>query len=71
MARVLGGAWAVAGHQVMFGSRSAEKSQSVAEEIGLTATGGTNDEVAKSCDVIVSTVRAVPSSFLKTTSVVD
>jgi hypothetical protein len=68
MARVLGGAWSVAGHQVVFGSRSAEKSSDVAEEIGLTATGGTNDEVAESCEVIVSTIRAVPSSFLKTTS---
>lgn len=69
MARVLGGAWSVAGHQVVFGSRSAEKSRDVAEEIGSTATGGTNDEVAESCEVIVSTVRAVPSSFLRTISV--
>jgi 8-hydroxy-5-deazaflavin:NADPH oxidoreductase len=69
MARVLGGAWSVAGHQVVLGSRSAEKSRNVAEESGFTATGGTNDEVAESCEVIVSTVRAVPSSFLKTTSV--
>lgn len=68
MARVLGGAWSVAGHQVVFGSRSAEKSRDVAEEIGLTATGGTNDDVAESCEVIVGTVRAIPSSFLKTTS---
>ena len=68
MARVLGGAWSVAGHQVVFGSRSAEKSRDIAKEIGLTATGGTNDDVAESCEVIVSTVRAVPSSFLKTTS---
>jgi predicted dinucleotide-binding enzyme len=69
MARVLGGAWSVAGHQVVFGSRSAEKSRDVAEEIGFTATGRTNDEVAESCEVIVSTVRAVPSSFLRTTLV--
>jgi len=68
-ARVLGGAWLVAGHQVVFGSRSAEKSRGVAEEIGFTATGGTNDEVAESCEVIVSSVRAVPSSFLASTSV--
>ena len=68
MARVLGGAWSVAGHQVVFGSRSADKSRDMAAEIGFTATGGTNDEVAESCDVIVSSVRAVPSSFLKTTS---
>ena len=68
MARVLGGAWAVAGHEVVFGSRSLEKANAIAEEIGLTATGGTNDQVAESCDVIVSSVRAVPSSFLKSTS---
>jgi hypothetical protein len=67
MARVLGGAWSVAGHQVVLGSRSSEKSRDVAEEIGFSATGETNDEVAESCEVIVSTVRAVPSSFLKTT----
>jgi len=67
MARVLGGAWSVAGHQVVLGSRSSEKSRDVAEEIGFSATGETNDEIAESCEVIVSTVRAVPSSFLKTT----
>ena len=69
MARVLGGAWSVAGHQVVFGSRDAAKSRTIAEEIGPNATGGTNDEVAESCEVIVSSVRAVPSSFLKSTSV--
>ncbi|MFB2898271.1 NADPH-dependent F420 reductase [Aerosakkonemataceae cyanobacterium BLCC-F50] len=68
MARVLGGAWAVAGHQVVFGSRDREKSRSIAEEIGFNATGGTNDEVAESCEVIVSTIRAVPSSFITSTS---
>ncbi|WP_442951408.1 NAD(P)-binding domain-containing protein [Oscillatoria sp. CS-180] len=42
MARVLGGAWSITGHQVAFGSRHLEKSQAVAEEIGPTtmfATG--------------------------------
>lgn len=68
MARVLGGAWSVVGHQVIFGSRSTEKSRAVAEEIGFAATGGTNDEVAESCEVIVSTVRAMPSTFLQNTS---
>ena len=68
MARVLGGAWSVAGHQITFGSRDAAKSRGVAEEIGIGATGGTNDEVAESCEVIVSSVRAVPSSFLASTS---
>ncbi|MEM7773868.1 MAG: NAD(P)-binding domain-containing protein, partial [Cyanobacteria bacterium P01_A01_bin.37] len=70
MARVLGGAWAVAGHDIMFGSRDADKARAIAAEIGLGATGGTNDEVAASCDVIVSSVRAVPSSFLASTSVI-
>ena len=68
MARVLGGAWSVAGHQITFGSRDVAKSRSVAEEIGAGATGGTNDEVAESCQVIVSSVRAIPSSFLTSTS---
>lgn len=68
MARVLGGAWSVAGHQVTFGSRSAEKSKGIAEETGVGATGGTNDEVSESCEVIVSSVRAVPSSFLGSTA---
>lgn len=70
MARVLGGAWAVAGHDIMFGSRDADKARAIAAEIGLGATGGTNDEVAASCEVIVSSVRAVPSSFLASTSAV-
>ena len=70
MARVLGGAWAVAGHDIMFGSRDADKARAIAAEIGLGATGGTNDEVAASCDVIASSVRAVPSSFLASTSAV-
>ncbi|MEM1241143.1 MAG: NAD(P)-binding domain-containing protein [Cyanobacteria bacterium P01_H01_bin.26] len=69
MARVLGGAWSVAGHQVVFGSRDAAKSRAIAEEIGLGATSGTNDDVAESCEVTVSSVRAVPSSFLNSTSV--
>ena len=68
MARVLGGAWLVAGHQVTFGSRNAEKASGISEEIGLGATGGTNDKVAESCEVIVSSVRAVPSSFLESTT---
>ena len=68
MARVLGGAWSVAGHQVIFGSRAVAKSRTIAEEIGPNAAGRTNDEVAESCEVIVSSVRAVPSSFLKSTS---
>lgn len=69
MARVLGGAWSVAGHQVTFGSRDAAKARAIAEEIGLGTAGDTNDEVADSCDVIVSSVRAVPSRFLTSTSV--
>ncbi|MEM8809985.1 MAG: NAD(P)-binding domain-containing protein [Cyanobacteria bacterium P01_G01_bin.38] len=68
MARVLGGAWSVVGHQVTFGSRDVAKARSVAEEIGSSAVGGTNDEVTDACEVIISTVRAVPSSFLKSTT---
>ncbi|MEO0801974.1 MAG: NAD(P)-binding domain-containing protein [Cyanobacteria bacterium J06642_2] len=69
MSRVLGGAWSVAGHQIAFGSRNPDKARSVAEEIGSSATGGTNDEVAESCEVLISSVRSVPSSFLASTSV--
>ena len=43
MARVLGGAWAVAGHDIIFGSRDADIARAIAAEIGLVATGGTND----------------------------
>lgn len=68
MARVLGGAWALVEHQITFGSRSRDKASEIAAEIGLGTAVGTNDEVAQSCDVIVSTVRAVPSSFLSTTA---
>ncbi|TYQ27740.1 F420-dependent NADP oxidoreductase [Pseudanabaena sp. UWO311] len=68
MARVLGGAWSLAGHQITFGSRDAAKSREVAKGIGNGASGGTNDEVAESCEVIVSSIRAVPSSFLTSTS---
>ncbi|MEO0409204.1 MAG: hypothetical protein AAF289_17820, partial [Cyanobacteria bacterium P01_A01_bin.135] len=34
MSRVLGGAWAVAGHSITFGSRTLEKAQAIAKEIG-------------------------------------
>ncbi|MEO0410191.1 MAG: NAD(P)-binding domain-containing protein, partial [Cyanobacteria bacterium P01_A01_bin.135] len=68
MSRVLGGAWAVAGHGVVFGSRTLEKAQAVADEIGRGAVGAANDQVAETCEVIVSSVRAVPSSFLSTTA---
>jgi predicted dinucleotide-binding enzyme len=69
MARVIGGAWSVAGHQIIFGSREVSKSQDIAQEVGFGAIGEINDKVADSCEVIVNTVRAVPSSFLTSTSV--
>lgn len=68
MSRVLGGAWAVAGHDVQFGSRSSEKAQTIAGEIGLNTSGGNNDEVTAACKVLISSVRAVPSSFLSSTA---
>ncbi len=67
MARAIGGGLAQSGHSVMFGSRDPGKATAVATEIGHESQGGTNDAVAQFAEVIVHTVRAVPSTFLAST----
>lgn len=67
MSRVLGGGFALAGHKVFFGSRDKTKAQGIADEIGHDTVGDTNDKVAAECEVLVSTIREVPSTYLKST----
>lgn len=67
MARMIGGRWAEAGHEVFFGSRDPNKARKVAEEIGFGAKGGTNDQAAAFADVILHTVRVPPTEFLNAT----
>lgn len=69
LARVLGGAWADLGHEVYFGSRDPEKAWQMAREIGRGTRGGSNVDAAAFGEVILHTVRQVPSSFLPVTSV--
>lgn len=65
MARALGILWAEQGHDVFFGSREAEKGQSVAEFAGHGAKGGSDDEAAIFGEVIFYSVRGVmPSQVL-------
>ncbi len=65
MARVVAGGLARVGHEVMIGSRQKEKAETVAAEIGEGSSGGTNDDVAEFAEVIIHTVRQVPSGFLR------
>ncbi len=65
MSRVIGGALAVAGHEVFFGSRTKPKAQAIASEISHGTKGETNDRIAEFCEVLVSSIREVPSKYLK------
>lgn len=69
MGRSIGILWAEKRHEVFFGSREAQKGQSVAEFAGHGATGGTNDEAAAFGDVIFYGVRELPSKVLSSTEV--
>lgn len=71
MSRVIAGSLAELGHEVFFGSRSAEKSVAIASEMGFGARGGSNDEAAAFGEVIFHSVRNVPSTFLKSVSALD
>ncbi|MDJ0740628.1 MAG: NAD(P)-binding domain-containing protein [Gammaproteobacteria bacterium] len=71
MARAVGGALAVAGHEVWFGSRDEGKARGVAAEIGHGAQGDGNDPVAQACEVLVSSIRDVPSAYLRATDGLD
>jgi predicted dinucleotide-binding enzyme len=68
MARALGGGLAASGHEVFFGSRDAEKARATAAEVGFGSRGGLNAEAAEASEILLHTVRAVPSSFLPQTS---
>ncbi|MBN9600269.1 MAG: NADPH-dependent F420 reductase [Afipia sp.] len=48
--------WLAAGYQVVIGSRSAEKAQAFASELGGSASGQSNADAAKAADVIVLAV---------------
>jgi 8-hydroxy-5-deazaflavin:NADPH oxidoreductase len=70
MGRSLGILWAEQGHQVLFGARTAEKGQAVAELAGGGTQGGTNDEAAVFGDVLLYSARGVdPSEVLTSTEV--
>lgn len=68
MARAIAGGLARQGHEVMFGSRDAEKAGRIADEVGHRSLGGTNSSVADFADAVIHTVRHVPSEFLESTA---
>ncbi|MEO1404037.1 MAG: NAD(P)-binding domain-containing protein [Cyanobacteria bacterium J06635_1] len=72
MGRSLGALWAEHGHQVFFGSRSADKGQQVAGQVGRNTQGGTNDEASEFGDVLLYAIRGVnPAEVLTTTAVLE
>ena len=48
--------WADAGHDVVIGSRDAERASEAAAKIGASVTGATNADAADSCEVAVITI---------------
>jgi NADPH-dependent F420 reductase len=48
--------FALAGHQVLIGSRSAQRAQDAADSIGAGATGGENAAVAAEADLVIEAV---------------
>lgn len=71
MTRVIAGALSELGHEVYLGSRSPEKAQEIAAEIGQNARGGSNDEAAIFGDIVFHSVRDVPSTFINKVSSLD
>ena len=72
MGRSLGILWAEQGHDVFFGSRTTKKGKEVAEIVGQTTQGGSNDEAAAFGEVLLYTVRGVhPTEVFSSTSVLD
>jgi NADPH-dependent F420 reductase len=72
MGRSLGILWAEQGHEVFFGTRDAEKGKAIAEVVGHSTTGGTNDEAAAFGDVLLYTVRGMnPAEVLSSTEVLS
>lgn len=69
MGRSLGVLWAEHGHQVFFGSRSSDKGQQLATQVGRNTQGGTNDQAAAFGEVLLYTIRGVnPAEVLSTTT---
>ena len=65
MGRALGSSWARVGHQVMFGSRDANKVRAMADSAALKAEAGDFDAAAAFGDVVLYTVRGFfPSRLL-------
>ncbi|GAA3697994.1 NADPH-dependent F420 reductase [Nonomuraea antimicrobica] len=48
--------FALAGHPVLIGSRSAQRAQDAADSIGASATGGENADVAARADIVIVAV---------------
>lgn len=72
MGRSLGALWAEHGHEVFFGSRTSEKGQEVAAQVGRSTQGGTNDEAAAFGEVLLYTIRGIdPAVVLSTTALLD
>lgn len=69
MGRSIGILWAEQGHEVFFGSREAEKGQSIAQMAEHGAKGGTNAEAAAFAEVIFYGVRELPSKVFTSTDV--
>jgi predicted dinucleotide-binding enzyme len=70
MGRSLGILWAEQGHQIFFGTRTAEKGKAVAEFAGHGTQGGTNDEAAIFGDVLLYTARGIhPAEVFTSTEI--
>lgn len=70
MGRSLGILWAEQGHQVFFGSRTAQKGKATADFAGQGTQGGTNDEAAMFGDILVYTARGInPEEIFKSTEI--
>jgi predicted dinucleotide-binding enzyme len=66
MGQALGGGWARAGHEVLFGSRQPEKARQAAADAGGGAQAGDFDDAAAFGEVVLYTVRGVyPSKLLR------
>jgi len=70
MGRSLGILWVEQGHEVFFGTRTAEKAKAIKAIAGDKAQAGTNDEAAAFGDVLLYTIRGIdPAEVLSSTDV--
>lgn len=68
MGRALGTRWALAGHEVLFGSRDLSKAKAIADRISGSAQAGDFDAAAAFGEAILYTIRdRLPSSLLVNT----